>query len=584
MPFGQCGQCWLKAYTSCSFMFYLLAVFGVHFVLGSGSLWSSQRKFELRVYVSHQYNFFEFYDKNALVWYTRDLSFGWSVSNERSESINIPVSQFPNFLKNISVYSHIFFSEEGKHPDPKNPYYDELTLYTRHELTQWVYEKTKPKKTNLLTGLSTQSLEEQDAVESHGLDFVSTCIPTRLKDDRPDTVSHECSQHGLTATLRRETSHQIVRYWKPELTLHLVVDIPSEMTRKRAPQNIRDLGLTFHSSGKFYPPIYVDEFWSMSSNFVAMNKSIVHLPMSVSYSGISHVKWTMQASMERSWQQQRKWGAQTHAQQDELKRILMDTNPYLLILTAIVTVLHTIFDCLAFKNDIQFWRERASLKGLSTKSMIIGIVFRLIIVLYLYDNEITRVILFSQVAGLLIELWKFSKTIKFTVTHDKNRLLPSVRIEDHEIQDPETEEYDALAMRHLSEIIYPLIFGCAMYSLVYAEHKNMYSWILSTAVGFIYAAGFILMTPQLFINYKLKSVAHLPWRKMVYKCLSTIIDDLFAFVVEMPTLHRFACFRDDAIFCIFCYQKYIYSVDLSRANEYGLTGEQERELEQTRSG
>ena len=26
-----------------------------------------------------------------------------------------------------------------------------------------------------------------------------------------------------------------------------------------------------------------------------------------------------------------------------------------------------------------------------------------------------------------------------------------------------------------------------------------------------------MMTPQLFINYKLKSVAHLPWRMMTYK-------------------------------------------------------------------
>ncbi|KAK9010627.1 hypothetical protein V6N11_043507 [Hibiscus sabdariffa] len=39
---------------------------------------------------------------------------------------------------------------------------------------------------------------------------------------------------------------------------------------------------------------------------------------------------------------------------------------------------------------------------------------------------------------------------------------------------------------------------------------------------------FIMMCPQLFINYKLKSVAHLPWRQMTYKFLNTVIDDLFA--------------------------------------------------------
>jgi hypothetical protein len=48
---------------------------------------------------------------------------------------------------------------------------------------------------------------------------------------------------------------------------------------------------------------------------------------------------------------------------------------------------------------------------------------------------------------------------------------------------------------------------------------------------------------QLYLNYKLKSVAHLPWRQMTYKFLNTIIDDLFAFVIKMPLLHRLSVFR-----------------------------------------
>lgn len=52
------------------------------------------------------------------------------------------------------------------------------------------------------------------------------------------------------------------------------------------------------------------------------------------------------------------------------------------------------------------------------------------------------------------------------------------------------------------------------------------------------------MTPQLFINYKMKSVAHLPWKMMTYKVLNTFIDDIFAFIIKMPIMHRLACFRD----------------------------------------
>merc|ERR1719186_2485380 len=82
-----------------------------------------------------------------------------------------------------------------------------------------------------------------------------------------------------------------------------------------------------------------------------------------------------------------------------------------------------------------------------------------------------------------------------------------------------------------------------------------------------------MMTPQLFINYKLKSVAHLPWRMMTYKALNTFIDDIFAFVIKMPTMYRIGCFRDDIVFFIFLYQKYIYIEDPTRVNEFGYSAE-----------
>ena len=44
------------------------------------------------------------------------------------------------------------------------------------------------------------------------------------------------------------------------------------------------------------------------------------------------------------------------------------------------------------------------------------------------------------------------------------------------------------------------------------SHKSWYSWLLGSMVNFVYSCGFVLMTPQLFINYKLKSTAHMPWK------------------------------------------------------------------------
>ena len=71
----------------------------------------------------------------------------------------------------------------------------------------------------------------------------------------------------------------------------------------------------------------------------------------------------------------------------------------------------------------------------------------------------------------------------------------------------------------------------------------------------------------------------LPRRMMTYKALNTFIDDIFAFVIKMPTMYRLGCFRDDIVFFIFLYQRYIYKEDKSRVNEFGFSGDQWDESE-----
>ena len=226
-----------------------------------------------------------------------------------------------------------------------------------------------------------------------------------------------------------------------------------------------------------------------------------------------------------------------------------------------------------------------------------------IIFLYLLDNDTSWMVLLSNGVGLLIEYWKVTKALNITFAGG----IPRANPVNNEIS-RKTKEYDEIATNHLMYVVAPLVTGYALYSLNAHKHKGWYSWIISSLVGFIYAFGFVMMTPQLFINYKLKSVAHLPWKAMIYKSLNTFIDDLFgefsslgvlvgarhrhrpprpppptlpchprpphrpdhhplpppalflslilkpppqpAFVIQMPLMHRLACLRDDLIFLL----------------------------------
>ena len=165
--------------------------------------------------------------------------------------------------------------------------------------------------------------------------------------------------------------------------------------------------------------------------------------------------------------------------------------------------------------------------GMSVQSLGINCFFQTIIFLYLLDNDTSWMVLFSSFTGVIIEYWKLKKAFNVSFSSDTASLFRfkfSIQAIESYAAHSTTRDYDAIAMNHLLYVVCPLVFGFSAYSLLHISHKSFYSWALGSLVGFVYAFGFVLMTPQLFINYKLKSVAHLPWKVMVYKAINTFID------------------------------------------------------------
>lgn len=77
------------------------------------------------------------------------------------------------------------------------------------------------------------------------------------------------------------------------------------------------------------------------------------LPLEVSVAPAAMWAWAMQTQMAAQWEMQESWGSGGgDGETDMIKGILVETNPILLAVTLLVTTLHTLFDFLAFKNDI----------------------------------------------------------------------------------------------------------------------------------------------------------------------------------------------------------------------------------------
>jgi len=502
-------------------------------------LWHGGERLQLRVFASEQ-KVLSPADLESLppLWAEDDLYYDYRPSNERVRDIVYKPS--PEVMANATLWAHIYLVQDGYPLDPSLPEYKKsAVIYRRHMLNQYA---PKPK----LKGLK-------------------NLISGELEDD-PELLK-------LQDTI---AVPEIISYWKPNLTLDLVYDFTVH-PRGGLPPPL-DRQFQFDTRGRYYPVLYPNDFWLLREYLYPINETTTELPLHLEYRTISLWKWQLYVQMQQSFEMQEGWGSYTEGESDDIKRLLLDTNPWLLGLTITVSILHSVFDFLAFKNDISFWKNKKNLEGLSVRTIFVNCIMQLIILLYLFDNDTSWIILISATVGLVIEAWKITKAVEVTVTRRYG--LPWLSFKDKASYSAKTKEHDEVAMYYLSYVLYVLVIGYAIYSLIYENHKSWYSWVLGSLTGCIYTFGFVMMMPQLFINYKLKSVAHMPWKTFVYKALNTFVDDLFAFIIRMPTLHRVACFRDDIVFLIFLYQRWIYPVDKTRVNEFGQSGEDDIPAEQ----
>ncbi|KAK8200095.1 cleft lip and palate transmembrane protein 1-domain-containing protein [Phyllosticta capitalensis] len=495
--------------------------------------------------------------KESLVVDEKAFGYGdWQDQREIDTMIQVPKEA----QDGGPIWAHFFIAQAGKQMDPTASNYDSSVAYNfARPLTQQLPKRKQKKTRNLLS--DKDDVEEEPEPEAQGMQVANYYHPNFTMSFVPDAgVQRFPSLHpGLRQFFQLEASG----------------------ARDATGQN-----------GWYYPVLFVNTFWQLKDHMMELNSTVKEVPLRITLNQQSFWKFSIIASIDTNVKSNGMNAAANPGQKtlsgdgaefEEFKRILLDSNVYLLATTGVVSVLHMIFEMLAFKNDVSHWRNKKDNVGTSVRTIIANVFMQSVIFLYLMDNNenTSWMILFGQGTGILIEAWKITKTADIRIRPAPGSLFPyKISLEDkHQLSETEkeTQEYDRIAFKYLYMIAVPLLLAYAGYSLIYETHKSWYSFIIATLVGSVYAYGFLMMVPSLYINYRLKSVAHMPRKAMTYKFLNTFIDDLFAFTIKMPTLHRLATLRDDIIFFVYLYQLWIYRVDYSRVNEFGQGGEEEPE-------
>lgn len=468
----------------------------------------------------------------------------FDVSSKFERIVNVPLPK--KTRNNGTLYAIVFVHQAGV-----NPWHDSRQVHSVVKLT--TYMVPKPPEISLISG------EDQAQGEQEGA----------LKQQQQQ-AGHPAAGRSATSASDHPVSH-----WRSRLTLNIVSD-HFVFDRESLPNDVHRHLRVFPNGKKmvYLPLLFVDKLSNRVKDLVEINSTSMELPLTISYSSISLGRLRFWIHMQDALFSLQQFGF-TEKDADEIKGIFVDTNLYFLALTFFVAAFHLLFDFLAFKNDISFWKQKKSMVGMSSKAVLWRCFSTIVVFLYLFDEQASVLVVLPIGISSVIEVWKVKKAFKILVFWKGGK--PTFLFGKLDESERRTEEYDTLAMKYLSYLLYPLCIGGAVYALIFLQYKSWYSWLINSLVNGVYAFGFLFMLPQLFVNYKLKSVAHLPWKAFMYKAFNTFIDDVFAFIITMPTSHRLACFRDDVVFLIYLYQRWLYPVDKTRVNEYGLSYDEQPE-------
>ncbi len=97
------------------------------------------------------------------------------------------------------------------------------------------------------------------------------------------------------------------------------------------------------TNGYYNPIIFPNEFWHLKSQYVEINDTTAIVPLQIVFQPMSYFKFQLLASMTFGFQEAvKQQGGGSAAEIDEVKRMLIETNPWFLALTGVVSVLHVV--------------------------------------------------------------------------------------------------------------------------------------------------------------------------------------------------------------------------------------------------
>ena len=284
---------------------------------------------DLRVYVSPSLSVpaLKAMDRDALVISEDRFALdNWKEDRTIHTSFAVP----KEVQNNGTLWAHTFVALSGYPLDPTAKDYDQTKAYRfSRPLNQYRLKKKVAKTKNLLSSTSQDSKEDMTSVD--------------------DTAKTYASYYHPNFTLSFIPNSGVQTYTSMHPAVRQYVQLESTGARDASGQN-----------GWYYPILFMNTFWQLKDHMTELNNTVKTLPLHVNVNNLANWKFSIYASMDESMKQAQRNAASGSSMTasgdgsefEEFKRVLVDTNIYLLSTTAIVSVFHMVFEMLAFKSDV----------------------------------------------------------------------------------------------------------------------------------------------------------------------------------------------------------------------------------------
>ena len=352
-------------------------------------------------------------------------------------------------------------------------------------------------------------------------------------------------------------------YWSPEIDVYVLEDQGIYYNSEYIPSFLSVNKVT----SEYFPTVLPATFAYNSDKYIEIGEETTSVPLTLHIRPASLKKIvTVAQIMESQKSPDGSFGIKFSwvKEMPSLEQVTSEASPF----RSVILIVMVIFYFLMLKNDISFWRDLDNnMNGISVTSLLLG-EFNGFVLIFSAFYEAPLIQIFSFVLCNAYSCWKLSKIIEYkkrTVDDDENgehnsindRSFLGFRVK-RSYERSLTGEYDRRAWAAIKKYLIPVVAGYCLYSLAFEKYIGWFNWIITSFSTFLNDYSFLYFIPQAYVNYELRSVAHLPWRYFAYQTIYILLLCLYSFM-NLGSLDPLVIFKGILMVSVYLYQRSMFS-------------------------